>query len=271
MVRFILYLILFFNVSLLSVAQTRITKKGKKLAKDIQNKSTFLSMKVKKPHRLLGLYGQMNTNGYGLGIFFEKKISKKKYRHMHLFLSEVKADKEEKFKPTNLEIKPFEKPKPYIYGKRNSFYTVNLNYGQRHLIYEGLFSPAIDISFSYYGGITLGLLKPYALKLKHPEGLGYNIQEEVYSSLNQDTFLDKTSIYSRAAFSYSLNDLKFVPGATLGCSFEAELGKQALITKRLFIGSSISVYSSSFNLMVDDNSRRFLYNAFVGMRIGKWW
>ena len=272
--RWLALFLLFIFSAYFADGQSALEKKQKRFQKRIEDKkkrTPFLSMNVKSPKKSLSVFGQASTIGYALGIQYEKKHNKR-YNTFSIFFSEIKSDKEEKFRPTNLEVKPFGKPKPYIYGKENSFYNLNITVGRRNILYKGLLSPSIDISVNYYGGLSLGALKPYALKLKYPlPNNRIDIREEVYSSTNQDLFLNKSVIYSRTKFNHTINDISLVPGLILGGSIDAEVGKHPAFVKRVQIGGQLYGYTKKINILIREDSKAFYYNAFVGLSIGKRW
>ena len=56
------------------------------------------------------------------------------------------------------------KTKPYIFGKINNFYTLNLSYGRRKMIAGKPEPKSVSIHWVYAGGLSLGMLKPYYLE-----------------------------------------------------------------------------------------------------------
>jgi hypothetical protein len=95
----------------------------------------FLNSDIKNPKRYFGIEATAYSNGYGIGLFCLKRKSSKTSRFYTLDIAEIKHDKEEKLKPQFYEIKGKGKPLPYIYGKQNSFYRLNVGYGLKRVIY----------------------------------------------------------------------------------------------------------------------------------------
>ncbi len=258
-----------------TTGQDAVVSKKKQLKKsmtNIRNRSSFLSTKPNNPKQTLSFFGQATTSGYVLGLQYERKKSIRSSNTFSIFFSEIKSDKEEKFRPNNLEVKPFGKPKPYIFGKQNSLSNINLTLGKKNRLFEGLLSPSIDIFFNYSGGFSLGILKPYALKLKYPlPNNRVEVREEVYGSSNQQQFLNRSTIYGKANFKHTLNDIAFIPGLILGGTLEAEIGKHPAFTKSIQLGGQLLGYTRKMKLMVKEQAKAFYYNAFIGLRIGKRW
>ncbi len=157
-----------------SPAQKKVKEDIRHLKEDTKQKATeksktifggFLNTEIKNPARHLGIEVTAYTNGYGIGLFYLKRQPGKISRYYAIDLAEIKHDKEERLKPQLYETAGKGKPLPYIYGKRNSFYRLNLSYGIKRVLIPSLVSPGIDLSLMVNGGISVGMIKPYYLKL----------------------------------------------------------------------------------------------------------
>jgi hypothetical protein len=98
--------------------------------------------------------------GYERGKF--KKVNKTNLWWIHL--GERKHPKEEKV--TAYYKNGAQVGNPYIYGKQNNFYLLNIGFGQQKLLGGKSTKNGIAISAIYGGGLSLGMLKPYYLEVK---------------------------------------------------------------------------------------------------------
>ena len=111
--------------------------------------------------------------------------------------------------------------KPYIYGKLNSAYVVRFGYGEERRIYGKPYWGGVETRWTYAGGASLALLKPYYyyVVVYAPTSTGYEeiVEEQTFDQ--KDQWVD---IVGKASFTKGLNQTKLSPGvyASLGLSFE---------------------------------------------------
>lgn len=157
---------------------------------------------------------RLNTDGWS--IFFDRgKVKTDDERHSDMFhdvilwqveFSEKKDPKE--YKTTNSNLDPYSgsKPTPFIFGKINNFYALKLGIGKRKMIAGKPESGTISIHWVYEGGLSIGMLKPYYIKV-------YNENNPIkYTDEKRDEFLAQNSIIGAAGFREGLHEIKFVPG-----------------------------------------------------------
>lgn len=227
----------------------------------------FLNTQVSNPTRYIGIEAKAFSNGWGVGLRYGK--GKKTWS---IALQEWKHDKEEKLNPSLTEIEGLGKPLPYRYGKINSFYSLNMQYGYSTILVKGLVAPSIDVSFQLQGGLSLGFLKPYYLQVNTQNSLSsYHIVDMTYSTNNAEYFLNTRRVYSRSSFSNGIKDTRFIAGLILSPSIAIDLGNHSVWLKKLQFGSSCSLYSSSVALMADDSPKFNNLNWFMGVVVGKGW
>jgi hypothetical protein len=231
----------------------------------------FFNTDIKEPTRWLSITAQANNNGWSGGLQLAKQKSKTLKNAYFITLSEIKHDKEAKLKSTMIEVKGYGKPLTYIYGKQNSFYTFNIGFEQQRLLLKGIVEPSVNVSLVYGGSFSLGLLKPYYLKLKHSNSNGFTLQDEKYSLANNDTFLLTNNIYSRSAFRYQWQETKLNYGLQLFIASQIDIGKSSIFTKAIRFGTSASFFSNKIPIMIEQQSKPYLLNVFMGVIIGKGW
>src|SRR6185503_2094987 len=81
-------------------------------------------------------------------------------------LTEIKHQKEEKVPSGGGLVFG----NPFIYGKQNNFYQLNLGIGQQWIIGQKGNKNGVAVSLVYEGGLALGLLRPYYIEVEDPSG-----------------------------------------------------------------------------------------------------
>lgn len=161
-------------------------------------------------------------------------------------------------------------PKPFVYGKRYSFYNLNISYG----IYKELGRRAdragVGIGIKAVGGFSLGILKPYFLELIYPiDNFEAELISEEYSEENKNYFLNLNSIYGGGLFSDGITHLKFVPGihTKLGMHFDYAVYDEYL--KAIEAGIFFNAYYKSVPIMLIKKNQQFYPGIYVGFEFGK--
>jgi hypothetical protein len=222
----------------------------------------------------LSLSGRLNTNGWSGGILYLKQRSAGKKTLWSLHFSEIKHEKEAKQQHTGNTYAYLGKSTPYIFGKINNAYTLQLGYGREQLLFPALLDGNMSISLRYAMGPALALLKPSYLNLIYveytPEEVAH-IQTERYSSNNADKFLQPGSILGSEKWSKGLNELKYIPGLFAELSFVIEPDKPRSFVKAITIGGNAAFYSSKIEIMAERKAYPYQASFFVGLSLGKRW
>ena len=100
----------------------------------------------------------------------------------------------------------------YLFGFQNKFHTLRFSYGIKRTIADKASRNGVRLSFIAFGGVSLGLLKPYYLNLLQPVDGAPVVKPERYSLTNESRFLDRDSIVEAAPIRYGLNQMQPVPG-----------------------------------------------------------
>ena len=61
-----------------------------------------------------------------------------------------------------------DRARDYLYGFQNKFHMIHLSYGLKRVIADKANRNGVRLSFIFFGGFSLGLLKPYYLELRQP-------------------------------------------------------------------------------------------------------
>jgi hypothetical protein len=222
----------------------------------------------------LSLSGRLNTNGWSGGILYLKQRSAGKKSLWSLHFSEIKHEKEAKQEHTGNTYAYLGKSTPYIFGKINNAYTLQLGYGREQLLFPALLDGNMSISLRYAVGPALALLKPSYLNLIYveylPEEIAH-IQTEKYNNDNVDKFLQPGSILGSEKWSQGLNEIKYIPGLFAELSFAIEPDKPRSFVKTITIGGNAAFYTSKIEIMAERKAYPYQASFFVGLSLGKRW
>lgn len=203
---------------------------------------------------------QLRTNGYG--IFYEKGKMKtnRKTNFFRIDLTEIKEPKEEKRYGTSYIF-----GNSYIYGKRNYFYPLTVGYGQQYILGQKGNKNGVAVAATYSAGLSLGLMRPYYLKVEDQQGERFI----KYSSVDSLLFLDESIILSGGGFGKGWGEIKLRPGAFVKGSLRFDFGRFNESVTALEIGASLDAYASKIPIMLLQKERRLFTQVHVALLFGK--
>lgn len=226
-------------------------------------------------NKQLAVGGKLNSNGWSGGIYYLKKIEPGKHVIWQLSFSEIKHEKQVKQQKENKAYPELGKPSPFVYGKINNLYALQLSYGQELLLLPGVVSGNLSVSFRYGAGISLAMLKPYYLKIVHVDNASSNpvleLKEEKYNSVNADTFLRNPDILGASKWSKGLGETKIIPGLYAEAAFAIEPTRQKGFLQTITLGANIAYYTKALPIMAEVKALPWQGSLFVGLSLGKRW
>ncbi|ATL49495.1 hypothetical protein COR50_21230 [Chitinophaga caeni] len=249
---------------------SREQKRKEKEAKRLQRISLFSEMEEGENmyEREFSIGGRLNTNGWSGFLELAYRKNRDKVRYFQLEFSEIKHPKQDK--TSLLYSDGFGlTSSSYFYGKKNNFYPVNIGYGIRRLIGGKAYKQGVEIQGIYYGGISLGLLKPYVLDVLDST---YNQRRYIhYTPETADLFTDPGNIYGSGGFTRGWEYVTLVPGlhAKLGVRFD--WARFNHVVSALEVGVNAAYYTKTIDIMVLEEDKKFFLNAYLGIQFGKRW
>lgn len=214
---------------------------------------------------------RMHTNGYS--AYFErvwiKSIWKKRVLQTNFFY--FKDFREKKIKTIYTDVF---NAKKYFYGKQNNFWSINVLYGQKKVLGEKADKNGVRVSMIYLGGVSLGVIKPYAILLTEP-GVEQPVTEVTfYDESNEAAFLDLDPtqvVYGAAGLRYGWNRLQPVPGVHGKFGFNFDWASKEYLVKSIEIGAQLDIYYRTLPVMVSERNRPFILNLYLAFQLGKRW
>jgi hypothetical protein len=219
--------------------------------------------------RMVDIGINIATDGLGIQMakmYAKPEDEKETWRGFFIHLSEKKHPKQSKeqsiFGNNNADLPP----QKFVYGKINNFYQLKLGYQWSKPIAGKLDDKTVQVHLSGGGGLSVGILKPYYLKIVRGGTstlLGVN---ERYNSDNADLWLDRRFILGGAGFSKGLFESKLSLGAMarVETQFEYEPIEENSIL--VSIGVEINAFASKPELMINATNKSILPSAYMALR-----
>jgi hypothetical protein len=222
---------------------------------------------------LLG--GRLNSNGWSGGIYYLIKDNPGSHHIWQLHFSEIGHEKQ--IKQENVGVLPakYGETTPYVFGKINNLYTLQIGYSKEQLLVPGVVESNLSVSFRYGGGFSLALLKPYYLKVvktdyTQPEPVSELIETK-YSDGVAELFLERTRILGSSKWSKGVDETKLVPGIYLETAFVIEPVPNRGLVQAITLGITGSVYTKSLPIMAELKAYNWGASLFAGLALGKRW
>jgi hypothetical protein len=161
----------------------------------------------------------------------------------------------------------------YLYGFQNRLHMIHLSYGLERVIADKARRNGVRLSFVFFGGLSLGLLKPYYLELNQPGDTNSlpTHKPERYSSGNEDRFLNKSQIFGAAPIRYGLSQIQPVPGLHTKSALNFDWGSKDEFVKALEAGVMLDVFYKRLPIMVNNHNRFYQIALYLSFHFGKRW
>ena len=220
-------------------------------------------------NREWSLVPTLHTNGFALAF---SKATLPKYNITHFRKIEIgylkhPREHSQSTAPTQLSG-GF---KSYTYGKINYFFPIRVTMGIKRYLSEKSKRRGVALGYTYEGGVSLGILKPYQLKLIKTN-LGSEesfISQEAYTEENAELFLDPSKIAGRAGIFKGFNDFTIRPGMTVKAGALFAWGAYDNRVLALETGVMLDLYYKEIALVANDQNQPYAINFYVSMHFGK--
>ena len=209
---------------------------------------------------------RIHTSGWNIITDIAKRKSHTTHRLLHFSFGELTHSREKRQNP---DAGFSTTARPFKFGKRNNLYTVNALIGKRKVIAQGAKENGVLIAWTYTGGLTLGLEKPYYLDLfDQANGI---VRSEKYSPENETVFLTLFNIIGSSGFFTGISETKIIPGAHLQSGIQFDWSGESKSFQAVEVGTSIDVFSKTPEIMIlEDNSPIFI-SVYAQFQLGKKW
>lgn len=162
--------------------------------------------------------------------------------------------------------------KAFIYGKRNRLFVNRIGYAEKRYLSSKETSQAVSLAWTYGGGISLGIVKPYYLNLIYRSANNVpTIRPEKYSQSNWTRFLDPEQVNGPAGGSYGWDEALLEPGFFIKTALLVDWGAFDSIAKSFEIGITMDTYFNRIPLLISEENTPIFVNLYLHVHLGKRW
>lgn len=246
--------------------------KGKKKVKQWRDHIKNSGLDEDYTHQI-SIGAKLNSNGWSGCFYYIKKTEAQKKNIYSLSFSEIKHEKQIKQEGTGV-YPQLGTPSPYVYGKINNLYTLQLGFGKETMLLPKVVDGNISVSARFTGGFSLAMLKPYYLRLIYED----NTYITPIVTLEEHNFTDATEPFLKSGnklgaspWTKGLGEMKYVPGAFLEAAIVIEPDATAWFVQTITIGGNFSYYTRKLPTMAERRALPWQGSLFVGLGLGKRW
>jgi hypothetical protein len=204
---------------------------------------------------------QLRSNGYG---FYLEKGKMKSQRNSSIYsfeFNEIKHPKEDKL-PNGTGGFTF--GNPYVYGKINNFYSLQLGFGRQRILGQKGNKNGVAVSVVYKGGLSLGLLRPYYIEVDNNSGQSVTIK---YTP--QDSILFLTGyIIGGGGLGKGWSEMEYKPGVFAKTALRFDFGRFNEVVSGIEVGLSAEFYSAKIPIMLFQEKKQFFYQGHIAVMFG---
>lgn len=209
------------------------------------------------------IFGQIHSNGFGVGYRFGKIKSITKNNFQEFEFLKDKHPKAEKRSGRN--ITGFSRR--YIYGGLNQLYVLRYGIGTQRMLNEKPYWGGIQLDYTISAGVALGIAIPQYLRILYPNDSGYDLRTERYDTENQQ-HNELQYINGGAPLFSGLFHLRPYPGAYGRFAFHFDFGKYQERVNSLEVGAMIDFFPIPIPMMAFRNKNVFFANFYIAYHFG---
>jgi len=202
----------------------------------------------------------INSNGWGLKFRKGKNLTFLKQFMWEIEFTTYKAAKEVK------SINPnYSDSKSFVYGKLNYVYFLRGGIGFQHILNRKPYWGGVQLSYLYYGGLSVGITKPEYLYIINKTGTTDQITQERYNP----EIHTLENIYGRGAFLTGILNLNFYPGIYGKGGLDFEFGTRNRVIKAMEIGAILDYSPIPIAIMAHNPKQSLFLTAYLSVSFGK--
>lgn len=204
---------------------------------------------------------QLRTNGYG--VFYERGKMKTQRNTMvySLEFNEIKDPKEDKL-PNGTG--GFSFGNPYVYGKVNNFYSLQLGFGMQRILGQKGNKNGVAVSVIYKGGLSIGLLRPYYIEIDDN-----GVNKTIKHSAETDSLFKFGFILGGGGLGKGWGEMKMKPGAFAKTALRFDFGRFNEVVSGVEVGISAEFYSAKIPIMLYQKEKQFFYQGHIAIMFGQ--
>lgn len=217
--------------------------------------------------------GKATTAGWSFFGEYARVTGPARKRVFQVEFMELKHPKQVKMSNEAGFFSPgIEAPRAFVFGKRNNLYAVHFGYGQRYMLGDKAKKSGVEVNLTWTAGPTLGLVKPYYLRVyQQINDRQFFIEEIKYSEEDANRFLTPSSIYGAAGFTYGLSEITLMPGGFGKAGLNFDWANYSEFIKSIEAGVGADVFFGRPELMVTERNKVTFVYLYLSLQLGKKW
>ena len=195
--------------------------------------------------------GRIHAQGFAVG--YKKGKLQSYYRTTYYGIEfGYTKDASERRRNKNLSVSGERLSSAFIYGKQNELFNLRFSLGEKRYLSEKTIRRGIAVGFIYEGGISLGLLKPYYLKVIRTESdrITRNLETIRFTDELREDFLNDDIIYGGAGFFKGFTQLNPRVGLHGKAGMHLAIGAFDKQVKAAEVGLMLDIYPSKVPILV---------------------
>jgi hypothetical protein len=203
----------------------------------------------------------IHTAGLGAGYRTGKHITGYKKRMFEIELTGMKHPKEIK------SINPYyDNAKSYVYGKENYLIILRGGIGRQKVINSKPYWGGVELRYFYYGGISMGFLKPVYLYILYstPDPNLKTYKAERYDPMKHTA----ENIFGRASFFQGFGKIKPLPGIYFKTGLNFEYGAYDESIKAIECGIVVDAYYKPAPIMAFNTNKSIFLSLYFSFHFG---
>jgi len=209
------------------------------------------------------MYGGIMAHSQGFGLNFRKGFRKTGFKKNLLSIELVNMRHPKEYKSFNPYV---DDTKGFFFGKLNSLFILRPSFGRQKVLYSKEARKGVSVSMLYFGGVSIGLLKPIYLEVANRSLPSYDfLTTERYDSESHS--FDR--IFGRAPFTRGLDELQFYPGLHTKFALNFEYAPMDDLLRAIETGASLDVFHKEVPLMAFADNSQFFLTLYINLQFGK--
>jgi hypothetical protein len=207
--------------------------------------------------------GKLTSSGWGIDYRFGWRYTNKTRGFAESSFNLVKDPKEVRvYNPY------FDNQKKFVYGKKNSFFTLHIGSGIQKEIFSKADKNSISITWQLAAGGILGFEKPiYYNVVDSSEIIGNYIKFYTSKQKFNLNYHNPIDIVSREPFTRGLNETDINYGLYARAAMNFEFSNDRFKTKAIEIGTYLEAYPRKITILAEHERQIFL-NIYCSYRFG---
>lgn len=206
----------------------------------------------------------VNTNGWGFKFLKGKNITALKQFLWEIEFTTYKEAKE--FRTTNVYNS---NAKSYIYGKLNYLYFLRSGLGFQHILNRKPYWGGVQLSYHYYGGISLAIAKPVYLYISHSSGSSGTPGDVTEERYDPSVHTSPENIYGRGSFFRGIFNSTIYPGIYAKSGLDFEFGARSRNVQMMEVGATLDYSPIPIPIMAFNPKRNLFLTLYLSISFGK--